>query len=105
MVRAPRGRSFPRNSSSPRSARPHSPCPNSPPPRPPPRLPPEPQAARLEEVLPKPDVNPVENDLSRNALPYATALAGACPWLAPAANVLTPETGATKFRLVFVPHA
>ena len=43
------------------------------------RLPPETAPLTLEEVLPKPEVNPVENDLSRNALPYATALAGACP--------------------------
>ena len=50
----------------------------------------------LEEMLPKPDVNPVENDLSRNALPYATALAGACPRLAPAANVLPPEASALQ---------
>ena len=33
----------------------------------------------LEQVLPAPAVNPVEHDLSRNALPYAAALAGACP--------------------------
>jgi len=39
------------------------------------RLPPETVAFNLEDVLPKPLVNPVENDLTRNALPYATALA------------------------------
>jgi hypothetical protein len=43
------------------------------------RLPPDTAPRQLEEVLPKPDVNPVENDLSRNALPYATALAGPVP--------------------------
>ena len=57
----------------------------------------------LEEILPKPDVNPVANDLSRNALPYATALAGACPRLAPAANVLPPEHRRFNSRAVFVP--
>ena len=55
------------------------------------RLPPDTPPRRIEEVLPSPAVNPVENDLSRNARPYATALAGACPWLAPAANVLPVE--------------
>jgi len=55
------------------------------------RLPPDTAPRKLEEILPAPAVNPVENDLSRNALPYATALAGACPWLAPAANVLPLE--------------
>ena len=57
----------------------------------------------LEEMLPKPAVNPVENDLSRNALPYATALTGACPWFAPAANVLPPEHRRFNSRAVFVP--
>jgi len=60
---------------------------------------------KLEDVLPKPDVKPVENDLSRNALPYATALAGACPRLAPAANVLPPEHRRFSSRAVFVPTA
>jgi Tfp pilus assembly protein PilN len=55
------------------------------------RLPPDTAPRKLEEVLPVPAVNPIENDLSRNARPYATALAGACPWLAPAANVLPAE--------------
>lgn len=67
------------------------------------RLSPETAACKLEEVLPKPDVNPVENDLSRNALPYATALAGACPRLAPAANVLPPEHRRLSSRAVFIP--
>jgi hypothetical protein len=67
------------------------------------RLPPETAPRTLEEVLPKPDVNPVENDLSRNALPYATALAGACPRLAPAANVLPPEHRRFNSRAVFIP--
>jgi hypothetical protein len=67
------------------------------------RLPPETVPLPLEEVLPKPALNPVENDLSRNALPYATALAGACPWLAPAANVLPPEHRRYNSRAVYVP--
>jgi hypothetical protein len=67
------------------------------------RLAPDTEPRTLEEILPKPDVNPVANDLSRNALPYATALAGACPRLAPAANVLPPEHRRFNSRAVFVP--
>ena len=67
------------------------------------RLPPETAPRQLEDVLPRPDVNPVENDLSRNALPYATALAGACPRLAPSANVLPPEHRRFSSRAVFIP--
>jgi Tfp pilus assembly protein PilN len=69
------------------------------------RLPPDTAPKPLEEVLPKPLLNPVENDLSRNALPYATALAGACPRLAPAANVLPPEYRRSNSRAVFIPTA
>ena len=67
------------------------------------RLAPDTAPRTLEEILPKPDVNPVANDLSRNALPYATALAGACPRLAPSANVLPPEYRRFNSRAVFVP--
>ena len=57
----------------------------------------------LEEMLPSPAVNPVENDLSRDALPYAAALSGACPRFLPAANVLPPEYRRFNSRAVFVP--
>ena len=67
------------------------------------RLPPETTPLQLQDILPKPAVNPVENDLSRNALPYATALAGACPRLAPAANVLPAEHRRFNSRTVFIP--
>jgi len=67
------------------------------------RLPPETEPRALEEVLPRPFQNPIENDLSRNALPYATALAGACPRLAPAANVLPPEHRRSSSRAIFLP--
>jgi len=67
------------------------------------RLPPETEPLELERVLPKPAVNPVENDLARNALPYATALAGACPRLAPSANVLPSEHRKLNSRAVFIP--
>jgi Tfp pilus assembly protein PilN len=67
------------------------------------RLAPDTAPRTLEEILPKPDVNPVTNDLSRNALPYATSLAGACPRLAPSANVLPPEHRRLNSRAVFIP--
>jgi len=67
------------------------------------RLPPETVPLRLDEALPKPDPNPVENDLSRNALPYATALAGACPLLAPAANLLPAERRRYGSRVTLAP--
>ena len=67
------------------------------------RLAPDTQPRQLEEVLPRPDVNPVENDLSRNALPYATALAGVSPRLAPAANILPLEHRRSSSRALFVP--
>jgi type II secretory pathway component PulL len=67
------------------------------------RLAPETAPLKLEDVLPKPAVNPVENDLARNARPYATALAGACPWLAPSANLLAPGQRQASSRAVFIP--
>jgi Tfp pilus assembly protein PilN len=67
------------------------------------RLNPDSAPQKLEDVLPQPSANPVENDLSRNAMPYATALAGACPHLAPSANVLPREFRKSSSRMVFVP--
>ncbi len=67
------------------------------------RLPPDTEPKTLEQILPAPGVNPVENDLSRNALPYATALAGACPRLAPAANVLPVEHRRSSSRAFIIP--
>jgi hypothetical protein len=69
------------------------------------RLAPETAPLQLEDVLPKPAVNPVENDLTRNPRPYATALAGACPWVAPAANLLAVGQRQASSRAVFVPTA
>jgi hypothetical protein len=67
------------------------------------RLPADTPAKTIEEVLPRPQKNPIENDLSRNARPYATALAGACPRLAPAANVLPPQYRRYTSRAMFIP--
>ncbi len=69
------------------------------------RLPPETEPRTLQDVLPGPKVNPIQNDLSRNALPYATALAGACPRLAPAANLLPPEQRRSSSRAIYIPTA
>jgi Tfp pilus assembly protein PilN len=67
------------------------------------RLAPDTAPKTLEEMLPAPVVNPIENDLSRNALPYATALSGACPRFAPAANLLPLEHRRSNSRAVFIP--
>ncbi len=57
----------------------------------------------LADVLPAPRRAPEAFDLSRLALPYATALAGACPWLALAANLLPVEYRQTSSRAVYAP--
>ena len=67
------------------------------------RLDPATKPAPLERVLPAPRVNPVEGDRAGDALPYAAALTGACPWLAPAANLLPPELRTTRSRLAWAP--
>jgi hypothetical protein len=67
------------------------------------RLPPGTAPMALDQVMPQPAVNPVENDLSRQPLPYAAALAGACPWLAPAVNVLPAEHRRSSSRAAYVP--
>ncbi len=67
------------------------------------RLPPDTVPMQLEAVLPKPETNPIENDISRNALPYATALAGACPRYAPSANVLPVEHRQQSSRAAWIP--
>jgi hypothetical protein len=67
------------------------------------RLPPETAALHLEQILPAPRTNPVGNDLARRALPFAAALAGACPWLTPAANLLPAELRSSNSRARLVP--
>jgi Tfp pilus assembly protein PilN len=69
------------------------------------RLPPDTPVLSLEQALPKPATNLVQNDLARNPLPYATALAGACPRFAPAVNVLPPEHRKLSSRAMYVPTA
>jgi len=69
------------------------------------RLEPDTAPLNLESLLPAPRVNPVENDLAHNPLPYAAALAGACPRLSPAANLLPPERRTSSSRGIFIPTA
>ena len=67
------------------------------------RLPPATVPMRVEEALPVPEPNSPADDLSRNALAFAAALAGACPRLAPAANVLPPGRRQYSSRAPFAP--
>jgi Tfp pilus assembly protein PilN len=69
------------------------------------RLPPEVPPLRIEDALSVPQPEAPEDDRSRNALAFATALAGACPRLAPAANLLPPERRRYSSRAAFAPTA
>jgi len=69
------------------------------------RLEPGQEPLALDRILPAPRKNPVSNDLSRRALPYATALAGACPWLGAAANLLPVGHRQSNSRTMFIPTA
>jgi Tfp pilus assembly protein PilN len=57
----------------------------------------------LRDLLPQPQGSGMESDL--RALPYAAALAAACPLLALRANLLPPELRHTSSRLMYVPAA
>jgi len=67
------------------------------------RLPPDTVPLKLEQALPQPDAE--DTGFSRSAMPYATALAGAFPRLAPAANLLPPEDRRYGSRVMWVPTA
>lgn len=67
------------------------------------RLEPDAQPVALADLLPSPRKAPAEHDSSRAALPYAAAMAGACPRLAPAANLLPPELRSSGSRAMYVP--
>jgi len=68
------------------------------------RLPPDTPPMPLEELLPAPAVNPVENDLARNALPYTAALASVSRRSA-TANLLPPDQRSASSRAMFIPTA
>jgi hypothetical protein len=67
------------------------------------RLEPDQAPLSFDRILPVPRNNPVTNDLSRRALPYATALAGACPWVGSAVNLLPPAQRQSHSRAMYVP--
>ena len=67
------------------------------------RLLPETEPVALRDALPRPKAAPSELDLSRTALPYATALAGACPQLALSVNLLPKEQRQGSSRLRYTP--
>ena len=67
------------------------------------RLDPGQEAVPLDRALPAPRVNPVSNDLAHRALPYAAALAGACRWLLPSANLLPANQRRSNSRVMYIP--
>jgi hypothetical protein len=67
------------------------------------RLPAETQTLQFDEVVPKPRRAPEGFSLARRVLPYATAMAGACPRLALNVNLLPPELRVSSSRMMFLP--
>jgi Tfp pilus assembly protein PilN len=67
------------------------------------RLPPETEPHTLEAVLPAPRAVPEGEDVARVALPYATALLGACPRLGLSVNLLPEKERAARSRWLYVP--
>jgi Tfp pilus assembly protein PilN len=57
----------------------------------------------LSQLLPVPRSAPADCDSTRAALAYAAALAGACPRLGLAANLLPPEHRSASSRAMFIP--
>jgi Tfp pilus assembly protein PilN len=64
------------------------------------RLPPDAQPLALRDVLPKPRNTGADN---WDALPWAAAVAGACPRLAPSANLLPAAMRHSNSRAMFIP--
>jgi len=69
------------------------------------RLPPETVPARLDRILPPPVSMKADFDFSRSTMPYAASLAGACPRLATAVNLLPEDKRSANSRMIFVPTA
>jgi hypothetical protein len=72
------------------------------------RLAPDIEPLRMESLLPKPTAFTESHDPSgpgfgEHALPYAAALAGACPWLSMPANLLPPEQRKASSRVRLIP--
>lgn len=69
------------------------------------RLPQDTVAVQMERVLPTPLSARSGFDLSHSTVAYAAALAGACPRLATAANLLPEDKRSSNSRMVFIPTA
>jgi hypothetical protein len=67
------------------------------------RLPPETAPQRIDQILPAPVSAAGDFDFSRSTMPYAASLAGACPRLAAAANLLPEDKRRSNSRMIFVP--
>jgi len=72
------------------------------------RLAPDTSPVLLAETLPPPVVfppshDPKSPDFGAHALPYATAIAGACPWLSLPVNLLPEEHRKSSSRLRYIP--
>lgn len=67
------------------------------------RLAPDAEPVSFDAILPKPLAAPAGEDLSRTSLPYATALAGACPRLSQPVNLLPEKQRAMRSRWLYVP--
>jgi Tfp pilus assembly protein PilN len=67
------------------------------------RLPPETEPVEIDRLLPAPVKAPAEHDPPRETLPYAAALAGACPRPALRVNLLPMEARSSSSRLMYVP--
>ena len=67
------------------------------------RLPPETPALPVDGLLRPPLQAPEGFEFSREALPYAAALTGACPWLALPVNLLPESRRHASSRAMFIP--
>ena len=72
------------------------------------RLDPHTEPIALEQLLPKPAVFPPNHDpesaaFGQHSLPYAIAVASACPWLSISANLLPVEQRKTSSRIRLIP--
>jgi hypothetical protein len=67
------------------------------------RMEPDLEPVSLLDLLPVSQSTPGDWDLKHAVLSYATALAGACPWLALSANLLPAERRSRSSRAVYAP--
>ncbi len=67
------------------------------------RLPSETEPADAAGILPKPKAAPPDFDIQSAALPYAAAIAGACPLLSRPLNLLPANLRASTSRIRYVP--